>query len=499
MRTWVLPAHDGRLLNFNGTAVEIDLFSAGASFELATLDYLFQDRLSMGVRRRIHREIRNRTFDPFLAMMEPGGLKIWWLTRTNNWNAVCLAGVTGAALTLVQSPGERARFLAAMEAYIPYFLDSFTPDGYCSEGVGYWNYGFGHYVMLAEMVRAATGGKWDMMDNPHIREIARFGGRMEMVPGIYPPFADCDVHARPHPVLMGYLNDYFGLGLEAWKKEAAGYRFGAQNPLFETALFAFAAPATAGNVPNPVNPEQKLRSWFKDASVLVCRPGAGMKKPLGFAAKGGHNAENHNHNDVGSFVVAFGKTLLLVDPGNEVYTKRTFGPDRYKSDVLNSFGHPVPLPAGALQDSGKNAGAVVLKTAFSENMDTLKLDLRQAYPVPSLKKLERTLVYDRRDNGRVTVYDEFEFDSPQAFSVALVTFSRWRKEKDDEFVVTEGADSLNIRFEAQGGSLELKPREIHEDLPGNRVPVRLGLDFTRPLRQGAIRVIIMPVVSETKQ
>ena len=50
--------------------------------------------------------------------------------------------------------------------------------------------------------------------------------------------------------------------------------------------------------------------------------------------KGGHNAENHNHNDVGSFVVALGRATPLVDPGSEVYTARTFSPRRYDSNVL---------------------------------------------------------------------------------------------------------------------------------------------------------------------
>ena len=43
------------------------------------------------------------------------------------------------------------------------FLKGFTPDGYCGEGTGYWNYGFGHYVFLAEEIRLATGGQIDLL------------------------------------------------------------------------------------------------------------------------------------------------------------------------------------------------------------------------------------------------------------------------------------------------------------------------------------------------
>ncbi len=54
--------------------------------------------------------------------------------------------------------------------------------------------------------------------------------------------------------------------------------------------------------------------------MFICLPAAGTPAPLAVALKGGHNAEHHNHNDVGSFVVALGKSTPLADPGGEVYT-----------------------------------------------------------------------------------------------------------------------------------------------------------------------------------
>ena len=49
---------------------------------------------------------------------------------------------------------------------------------------------------------------------------------------------------------------------------------------------------------------------------------------MGVAIKGGNNNEHHNHNDVGSFVVAIGSAAPLLDPGAEIYTARTFSPSR---------------------------------------------------------------------------------------------------------------------------------------------------------------------------
>ena len=145
---------------------------------------------------------------------------------------------------------------------------------------------------------------------------------------------------------------------------------------------------------------------------LICRPAPGAERPFGVALKGGHNAEHHNHNDVGSFVVALGNKTPLVDPGSEIYTRRTFSNERYASDVLNSWGHPVPRIGGELQETGRQAAARVLKTEFGDKADTLVLDLSAAYKVKSLKRLVRTFVYSREGAGSLRVTDEAEFDQP---------------------------------------------------------------------------------------
>ncbi len=69
--------------------------------------------------------------------------------------------------------------------------------------------------------------------------------------------------------------------------------------------------------------------WFPSTQVLLARPAAGSAAGLTLAVKGGHNGEHHNHNDVGSVVVALGGVPVLVDAGRPTYTAQTFGPDRY--------------------------------------------------------------------------------------------------------------------------------------------------------------------------
>jgi hypothetical protein len=195
---------------------------------------------------------------------------------------------------------------------------------------------------------------------------------------------------------------------------------------------------------------------------------------------------------VGSFVVALGRKTPLVDPGSEIYTQRTFSGRRYQSNVLNSFGHPVPRVAGQLQATGRKAEARVLKTEFTDQADTLVLDLRSAYPVKELQTLRRSFVFSREGAGSLTVTDEVRLGSPGEFETALITFEPWKQISPGKLVVGTGANAVQVDIDARGQKYQVNSQEIHEDLPGKRIPVRIGLAFTEPVTEGIICLTIKP-------
>lgn len=488
-KTWVLPAHDRDLDNFYGRKVQIDLACATASWYLATADYMLGDRLDGPVRRLIRDEVRRRAFDPFLAMIRGEEELLWWMTeQTNNWNSVCIGGVAGAALTLIDSREERGLFLYGVEKYAPNYILSLTDDGYCSEGLGYWNYGFGHYIMLAEAVRQATGGQWDMLDNGKVRRIAEYPLNVEIAGDIYPAFADCSIEARPNPRYMRYLNRRYEWGIGEWETAPRSYG----GSLYEFALYEVTDPYS--NRLSIISGERspKLRHWFEHAGILIVRPHGGAENCLAVALKGGHNGEQHNHNDVGSYVAVLGGKALLADPGGEVYTARTFSSQRYESNVLNSFGHPVPVIAGKLQKTGADAKAVVLETDFTESSDRLVLDLTTAYDVPELKRLTRTFEYSREGRGSLKITDNVEFFSPETYENAIVTFSSISQDANGTFVVREGDTALRIDIDSRGFRFTTKTEEITEDLPLKKYPTRTGFALEKPVRKATVTLSIRP-------
>ncbi|MGB2807048.1 MAG: hypothetical protein WBC22_04885, partial [Sedimentisphaerales bacterium] len=351
-RTWVMPAHDRSLTNFKGTSVDIDLGSSMLAWSLATADYLLADKLSPDTRRLIRDNLEKRIFKSYEDMVQGKRKKNWWMTGTNNWNAVCLGSVTGSALAVIESPRRRALFIAAAEKYSKNFLKGFTDDGYCSEGLGYWNYGFGYYIMLSETIYQATKGKVDLLGDPKVKQIATFGSNIEILNGVYPAFADCSVRAQPGSRLMYFVSRRFGLGLRSWEQIDPVSSSGG---LYHSMMYSFPNSASRTLPSQTASKGPGIRSWFEEAGILICRPSSGSSSRLAVALKGGHNSEHHNHNDVGSFIVVLGDKPLLLDPGGEVYTARTFSGQRYESNVLNSFGHPVPIVAGKLQRTGSRA------------------------------------------------------------------------------------------------------------------------------------------------
>ena len=486
--TWVMPAHDSKLTNFKGETIDIDLASSAMAWNLATCDWLLGDRLGAETRKLIRDNVMRRVLDPYRAMASDERPMNWWMKTTNNWNAVCLAGVTGAALTMLPDANDRAFYVVAAEELSKSFLRGFTPDGYCSEGIGYWNYGYGHYILLSEAISQANDGGVELQLRPEALAPATFGSRTVIMNNIFPAFADCHLGSRPNSRYMAFLERKLGLASHPdLRKEIAstsGY-------LFEVCLMSF--PNSAEAAPNPDHDAEGVgaRSWFNDAGILLCRPAGGMTQTrLGVALKGGHNGEHHNHNDVGSYVAVVGKVAVLVDPGSETYTARTFSSRRYESKLLNSYGHPVPVVAGKLQKSGGAAKGEVLATDFTDQRDSYRINLASCYDVPELTKLEREWVYDRAGEGSLTVTDSVAYQTPQSFETALITLGGWRERGPNQLLIWDFDEAVEATIDTGGQPYELVTDQIIENASAK--PYRLAIRLQNPVSEATVKVTIKP-------
>jgi len=483
-KSWVSPRTDHGFKNYNGVAYSVELTSSLYAHTITQTLYMMGNKISPKLRKDAMDALYTRIFNPIYHQFKTlnTNKENNFLTADNNWNHVCLAGLVGAALTVIQDKHERAVFTYLGEYYSRTGLSGFNDDGYCVEGVVYYNYGFGHYVLLRESIWQATGGKIDLFNDPKVQKIARYAPNIEVINGVYPAISDCREGAQPDEEMMIYLNKSLGLGIARYdtltsKGETSNNR--------QDVMMAFPnSSAKSQPKKNIAKDESNIRSLFEQTGVLVCRPLPGSSAELGVALKGGHNDESHNHNDIGSYTVVQGNQIMAGDPGVIPYAANIFDPKyRYTYQTIGSFGHPVPLVAGKPQRPGKQAEAKTVRTDFNRQKDLMTLDIASAYDVPELKKLERMMAYDRSDAGSITFTDSFAYANPQEFETAIATRSEWKQISDNTLLLTRGNEKMLVTFSSPGNKLVLKSTEIAE---GGPPYTRIGIAVSKPVSEGQI-------------
>lgn len=489
-KPWSIPAHDRDLKNYNGTDYYVDLVVATAGNSLAQCIYILDDKLSVDIKAQAMCAFREKVFRPIRRCLEDGK-PFYWFTVTNNWNSVCLAGVTGAALALLPDKEERAFFIAAAEKYHIYGMKGYNDDGYCSEGVGYYNYGFRSFILLREEVCRATTGKIDFFQTPKFARIAQYGKKIQIINNVCPAYSDCRIGLHPDWFITNYCDNV--LGTEPYQEK---YVFPSCDNLSLSLIGFF--PHQAWKVAMTDDIKQVLqteadtkRSCYEQAGIYVFRPTPSSNCQLGVSVKGGHNAENHNHNDVGSYTVALGSETMAGDQGGPFsYPGDYFNQDateKYKSK--GSFGHPVPVVNGVVQSTGRKAQAIMVKQEFTDNQDLYQIDYKSAYNVPELKELTRTFIYNRTEQGLFTVSDDFVCQSAARFETAITTRSSWKKLDSKHLELTAGKEKLLVTIDAS------TPVIITSEVIEINAPAytRIGIQLKDKLAKGHIRLIMSPI------
>jgi Heparinase II/III-like protein len=485
--SWSWPAHQGDLADMDHPV--IDLSVAMTALYLAELDLLLADHLDPALGRRIRYEVDRRCLDPYLARHDH-----WWLFDSpdrpvNNWTAVCNAGVAGAAIHLEQDTARLAEILARAARSLDDYLSTFDGDGGSSEGPAYWSYGFGYYTILAHLVGHRTDWKVDFFEGEHVRRISRFPSRTRLSPGLYVNFSDCDRHIGLIPAHLSYLSGRLDLPDLA---QLVGEQPGGSERERELAwalrdLFWRPERAAGTFVPG-------RHDWFGGMMWMVSRQDPEDPGALVLAAKGGHNGEMHNQNDVGNVIVHTVAESVITDIGRGRYTKAYFGPERYEHIANSSRGHSVPVPNGQEQLSGAQHGARLLEHRADDWADLVAFELRDAYPPEAdLDSLKRTVVLRRGEPGvRVELTDEVRFATrPGSFESVLTTFGE--AEATPDSVLLRGVrGALRVYFDPEVVVPQIETIEDVDLAEGPADVRRVIFALSEPAIEGCIRLRIEP-------
>lgn len=507
--TWVWPAHEPSPLPHPDRPY-IDLAAAMFGLTVAEVLHLLGpqlDSLHPRVRERAQWELDRRIWTPYLERDD-----FWWLyphpprKKLNNWTGVCSGAVLCAALTaLTEDPNRLAKLVDRAVWSLGFFLESFGDEGSLDEGVGYWCFGMSYFIFAAERVLARTGGEVDLTANPRVPKIAKFPSRARLYDDRYIEFSDCDPYQKPEPGWLQWFGERIGEeSITAWAEHLSTEeeclcrgRKGRLAHLLRNLFWL--PPEGVGSAPS-LSATRERSVFLPDVDWFISRSDK-SEDALILAAKGGHNQESHNHNDVGSFVIHFRQHALLTEIGRPTYTRQFFQPaTRYQNLCARSMGHPVPLVNGVEQRVGEQYRGRALEHTMSEAEDRFALDLTSAYPADAgLKSLTRRLTLRREGgSGSVVLVDEAEFaEVTGSLALPLYTLDHaMALEEPGRVRVEAPRATLDIRYDPE--EISARVEEVPSDDPkftdseGRPRIRRVWLETKAEKKSARIRLLFTP-------
>jgi hypothetical protein len=326
----------------------------------------------------------------------------------NNWNPWINSNWLTAALLLERDAKRRVASVHKILLSLDNFLNGYADDGGCDEGPGYWFRAGGSLLDCLELLLSATNGGLNVYDVPLIREIGRYIYRAHIYDRYFINFAD----ASAVILIAGDLLFRYGRRIGDEKMSALGVY---------AASKAGAEPARSDSIGRQLPALFDLReiraargfqplvrdAWFPGIQVMAARLADGSAEGLYLAAQGGHNAESHNHNDVGNFIVYADGRPAIIDVGVETYSAKTFSSRRYEIWTMQSAYHNLPTVDGVMQKEGREFAASDVNYHADEKAAELSLNIAGAYPPEAgLRHWNRTLRLDRTTNI-VELRDEY--------------------------------------------------------------------------------------------
>lgn len=392
---WFISAHNGsdhpgtKPMNERPLPDEdnpyLDLFAAQTAATMAWTLYFLGDKLdavSPLIARRVRKEIDRRVLIPFMTHDD-----FWWMgivrPDINNWTPWIISNVLTCVLLLERDSGRLFDFFERALPMLDRYLDTLPADGGCDEGAAYFNVAGLALFDCLECIWEVTGGKVSFYGEEKIRNVALYPLRAHVSGLYFLNFADCDAKPQLDGTRMAQFAERVGskelLHLASWLRKQDGEDVRPKDtPQMNRVLFNLFAQRYEAE-----EPEQVERMVLPDLQVYAWR-----RNGLYGAIKGSHNAQSHNHNDVGTFLCYVDGEPEIVDMGNKIYTAKTFGPLRYTLDNTRSKNHNVPMIGEFEQQEGRKHCA---RHVVCEE-DSVRMDIASAYPMEAgVRRLERKL------------------------------------------------------------------------------------------------------------
>ncbi|MDN5202125.1 heparinase II/III family protein [Fulvivirgaceae bacterium BMA10] len=386
---WGLSAH--LTMQRNGAGLPdandptIDLGVGMISADLAWIHHFFRkefDDINPLISQRIKKEITDKVLTPFYTRND-----FWWMgfnsDFVNNWNPWCNYNVLTCIMLIEDDRDKQLAGIRKVMKSVDQFINYYPDDGGCEEGPGYWGHAGGKLFDVLELLYKISGGNITLYDHELIRNIGTYIYKAYIAHPYFINFADAGarIHTRPGMIYRygKRIKDVNMMGFGAFLAGKYGWKEGeiSEGKIEITLHNIFILDDILKH--EPIEPLSN-HFWLPDTQIMGARDNAGTTDGFYFAAKGGYNAESHNHNDAGTFVLYYDGKPCIVDAGVGTYTKKTFSNERYDIWTMQSQYHNLPKINGEDQRFGKQYKATNCKFSASPSNIRFSTELATAYP-----------------------------------------------------------------------------------------------------------------------
>lgn len=463
--TWTLPAHN--YLDEKSDALPnlqqhfLDLFLAETACTLAFVYQTIGDKLdaiSRVFRERIKIRVTSEAIDNFLTQNH-----YWWMgnrDRIDNWNPWICSNILAASLILIDDTEKLCQLVHKVMRVLDYYIEKYPQDGACDEGASYWSQAGLSMLECLWLLKIVSDGEINFFGEEKVNNTLTYLEKVHTGGDTCINFADCTVHVSMYYATIYKMAQLAGndstITFAKFLMETADIPDGIFGKVFRLSDFLTYRGEMAemeNKVYVPVTD-----SYFESTQVAVAKTDPNPENALFLAAKGGHNDECHNHNDVGSFIVYKNGTRFLVDAGNMVYTKETFSANRYGVWTNRSMYHNVPIIGGKEQKYGEEYSAADVTYQKMENKVLFSMKLHNAYENrDEIENWERCIVLDKKTEE---IYVTETFDLQKEMPIALRFLTPQKPEVSENTVILSSPEGETLTMEFTGAEFAFSVEEI---------------------------------------
>jgi hypothetical protein len=392
----------------------IDLGVGEVASILSWTWHLFHDKfdeIHPLISKRLKDEIMKKAIVPYYERDDFFWMGLNHDRSVNNWNPWINHNMLTAILLLEDDQEKKNTGVQKVIRSLDVFLNQYPTDGGCDEGSSYWGKAGASMYEGLKLLKMATNAKFNVFDNELVKNIGTYIYKVNINYPYFINFADANAKESSRPqIIYSYGKDI---------QDTTMQKFGA----YLAKLQDWGAKISHGKIDEQITQlmlldeiknapaENALISDFylPDIEVAGARDKAGSTEGFFFAAKGGHNAESHNHNDLGSCVLYFDGKPCLIDIGHETYVDKTFSSRRYEIWTLQSQYHNLPQINGIDQMQGRQYEAKNTTFSADAKKAVFSTNISEAYTEEA--GVEKWVRRYRLDRGKkFTISDSYEYN-----------------------------------------------------------------------------------------